>query len=145
MSPTINPMFHPLAQLNMLTPISESLQAPIGSHFVCNPGDPSCDGSGGGNQSQTGGNFPTPGTDTTQPNAGYSTAGNATSDTQTISTSILSYIFTSRFVIFLLGLICLIAGLYLLKPGPVTTIVQAPFKAAKGVIKAGAEAAPIAA
>lgn len=60
--------------------------------------------------------------------------------TSTVSTSILTYLFTSRLVLFLLGIICVIAGLYMLKPGPVTTIVTAPIKAAKAGIKTAAEA-----
>ena len=59
----------------------------------------------------------------------------------TVGTSILGYIFTSRFVLFIIGIICIIAGLYLLKPGPVTTIITAPIKAAKKGIQVGAEAA----
>lgn len=136
-SPLINPLSSPLAQLGSFQPLFE--------------GDPS----GGDNllPVDSSGGSPAPGTiDTSIPGMpGSGAVGSVMSGlisgqsiSQTISTSILQYIFTSRFVLFIIGLICIIAGLYLLKPGPITTIITAPIKLAKKGVEAGATAATVA-
>jgi hypothetical protein len=122
MASPINPLSHPLAQIQGFPSYGANLIS-----------------AGGGD---TGGGDTTTTTTTAPPVisgnpviAGYQLLKTA------VSTSLVGDIFSSRIVLFILGIICIIAGLYLLKPGPVTTIIQAPFKAAKkGVEVAGAAA-----
>jgi hypothetical protein len=97
---------------------------------------------GGDTSGNTTANMPEPSPPVTSGNPvviGVQAAGKLL--TSTVSSSILSYIFTSRFVLFIIGIILIIAGLYMLKPGPVTNVITGPVRAGVGAIKAaGAEA-----
>jgi hypothetical protein len=134
MSTPLNPLTNPLAQVTSFQPLDEIpvTGGPVGNAF--GPADQSGNSTPGASSSQTASQLG----QMLNPFSSGPSASSAVS--QTVSTTVLSYLFTSRFVLFILGIICVIAGLYLLKPGPVTTIVQAPVKAAKAVVKAGAEA-----
>ena len=129
MSTPINPLTSPLAQIGTFQPLDEIAQPT--SPLLPNPGD----GSGSNTTAS-----PISGNPVIA--AGQALSAAATSGVaQTVSSSILTYLFTSRVVLFILGIICVIAGLYLLKPGPVTNVITAPIKAAKAAVKTGAEAA----
>jgi hypothetical protein len=137
MSTPLNPLTHPLSQIRSFSPHFEDNPLPIdtGGNGLLPTGN---DGGGGGDSG--GGSGPTlTGTPLGNIGAGVKAVGSAL--TSTVSTSILTYLFTSRVVLFLIGMILIIAGLYMLKPGPVTNVLTAPIRAAKGAIKTGTEIA----
>ncbi len=129
MSSPINPLTNPLAQINSFDLVGSM---PITGGM---PGNVFTQQPSAQTTSQTGQQLG----QMLNPFSSGPSAGSVVS--QTVSTTVLSYLFTSRFVLFILGIICVIAGLYLLKPGPVTTILQAPIKAAKTAAKTATEAA----
>lgn len=136
MSSTPNPLTHPLAQIHTFSP--QFIEAGGGSGGDNTGASPWPDGGGfsTGNNPPTTIDTPTGGTITVDANGNpikQTTTGTAASQFSFFGFSLL------RLALFLLGLIFIIGGIYLLKPG----IIEAPVRAAKSGLEAAGAAAAV--